>query len=376
MQAETIDILIVINGAFAAVVWGLLFPLLSRLRYLPLTDLRNSTTRPISIVIPARNEERALGRLLQSLAEQSHPVDDIIVVDDFSEDNTVLIAQGHPVTVVRSLERPEGWIGKSWACWQGAQNAKNDILLFLDADVWLSKKAIRALIKCLEKNSGLVSVQPFHVTKRLYENLSAFFNLVVMIGLDAFTSRSRSGHPYGAYGPCMMCQKRDYFEVGGHAAIRSHIVDDVALAKRFLSHGFKVHCFAGKGSVFFQMYPDGLMSLVEGWTKNMATASAMSGSGIVMRLALWITGVMCAAAGPILASLSDVSTITIIPFFIYTAFAFQIRYELRRLGNFVPAVAVFFPVLAWAFILVYFFSVYRTLVLKKVHWKGRTISLS
>jgi len=254
--------------------------------------------------------------------------------------------------------------------------AKGDMLLFLDADVWLSPGAILALCESFKKFPGLISVQPYHVPQRFYENLSAFFNLVVLIGVDAFGARSQPGQPAGAFGPCLLCRKGDYLTAGGHAAVRGHIVDDLALARQFLKAGFPVHCYAGKGSVSFQMYPDGPSSLVEGWTKNLATAAGMSGSAPVMLLSVWITGVMCATLGPLLAIFTPAGLPMLLPGIVYAAYAVQLSINLRRIGQFNPLTALLFPIFVLAFVLVYFRSLYQTHIRKQVTWKGRTISLA
>ena len=88
----------------------------------------------LSIIIPARNEETNLPKLLRSLTAQSPQPREIIVVDDASTDRTAEVAQQFGARVIRSLPLPNGWRGKTWACHQGAQVATGEMLLFLDAD--------------------------------------------------------------------------------------------------------------------------------------------------------------------------------------------------------------------------------------------------
>ena len=86
----------------------------------------------ISLVVPARNEEDNIGGLLDSLRE--HDLHEVIVVDDQSEDKTAAVAARQGARVVQGESPPPGWLGKPWACYQGARIATGDWLLFLDAD--------------------------------------------------------------------------------------------------------------------------------------------------------------------------------------------------------------------------------------------------
>ena len=93
----------------------------------------------VSVIVPARNEEANIGNCLESLVRQDYPDFEIIVVDDNSEDATARVAQSiaqrdHHVRVLCGEPLPAGWAGKPYACFQAAQQAKGDWLLFTDAD--------------------------------------------------------------------------------------------------------------------------------------------------------------------------------------------------------------------------------------------------
>jgi len=130
------------------------------------------THTSISVIIPARNEEKSLPILLASLKDQVFNPDEIIVVVSPSEDKTLEIAEQNNVKVIPSEPLPEGWIGKPWACYQGARAAKGDILVFLDADTCLEKDGLKKILDTHVIRSGVISVQPYHTTKKLYEQLS------------------------------------------------------------------------------------------------------------------------------------------------------------------------------------------------------------
>ena len=100
-------------------------------------SLKSSPT--VSVLIPARNEEENITRCIRSMLSQDYPIMELLVLDDQSEDRTAAIVTqfSRDHVNVRCLEGkalPEGWLGKNWACWQLAQRANGEILLFVDDD--------------------------------------------------------------------------------------------------------------------------------------------------------------------------------------------------------------------------------------------------
>lgn len=329
----------------------------------------------LSLVIPARNEETRIGALLESINAQSLAPDEVIIIDDESADATAEVAARAGFAARPAPPRPAGWTGKSWACFYGAKQATGDILVFVDADVRLSADALERLAVTHKRMGGAISVQPYHRIKRGYENLSAFFNAVVMAGLDSFSLFSRQGKPAGCFGPCIMVSRDDYFRCGGHDAVRNELVDDVALGKLFLENGITVNNFAGKGCVEFSMYPEGPASLIEGWTKNIARASAMSRRLQVVLLAFWITGTMAAIFTPLFL-LPVISPLTAaLAATVSTLHAVQYGRVFRQIGNFSFFTALFFAVPVVFFLIIFFRSIVLTYGKKKVSWKGREINL-
>lgn len=182
------------------------------------------------------------------------------MVDDGSTDRTRAVAQSFPgVTVVDGEPVPEGWTGKSWACWQGARLALGRLLVFVDADVCFGSSALGLVVTRAASQGGLFSVVPYHRVQRRYEQLSAPFSLVSVMGVGA----AAVGRPrvHGAFGPCLACSIEDYFEVGGHRSVRDRVIDDVALAERFSVRGLPVEVVGGGDAISYRMYPSGLAQL-------------------------------------------------------------------------------------------------------------------
>ena len=117
--------------------WFLGFIFLWKIPLLKRGSKLKEPSHKVSILAPARNEERTLGQLLYSIEQQTFKPHEVIVIDDQSEDATAEVARRAGCIVMTSKDLPEGWTGKTWACWQGAQKATGDIFLFLDADTFL-----------------------------------------------------------------------------------------------------------------------------------------------------------------------------------------------------------------------------------------------
>ena len=196
-------------------------------------------------------------------------------MDDGSTDATAAIARAAGARVLTAPRPPEGWLGKPWACHTGHPRRRGERLLFLDADTWLAPDALARLVAAHDAagSDGLLSVQPFHVVERPYEQLSAVCNTVPILASGIAAIRPP---PFGpvAFGPCLLTGAADLAAVGGFAAVAGEVVEDAALAHAYAAAGRRVRCLGGGDAVRFRMYPDGVRSLVEGWTKNLAGGAA------------------------------------------------------------------------------------------------------
>ena len=333
----------------------------------------DETSLKISIIIPARNEEKNLGRFFQSLKDQTLKAHEIIVVDDHSEDSTAEIGRRAGCMVLSSKELPEGWTGKPWACWQGAHQATGDIFVFLDADTFLESDGLSRILSTYFEHGGLLSIQPFHRMEKVYERLSAIFNIAIMAGMNSFTLWGSKRKPSGAFGPCLVCSRHDYFAVGGHEKVRGEILESIALGRAFLKAGREVRCYGGKGTLSFRMYPEGLRSLIEGFSKGFGTgANAMSLVSLLM-MVCWVTGGVAVTRHLLQAAFWTVPVglgkwVTLDVFYIL-----QMHWMLRRIGNFGFYTPLFFQLPLLFFVVLFFSSLLRIFVMRRVRWKGRLI---
>jgi 4,4'-diaponeurosporenoate glycosyltransferase len=162
---------------------------------------------------------------------------------------------------------------------------------------------------------------------------------------------------------------------GGHKAVMSEIMEDVALGRVFRQNGLPMNCLAGRGTIAFRMYPDGIRQMIEGWSKNFASGAKASHLSLLLLVIVWVTGALQAvinlAALPLQDSMDHLA-VACVP---YAAYALQIHWMLRRLGNYGFFTAVLFPVPLLFFVSVFAYSLVITFVVRRVRWRGRSIAL-
>jgi 4,4'-diaponeurosporenoate glycosyltransferase len=357
------------------ILWILGFSLLFRISYCKLSVNRNTQGPSISVIIPARNEEHTLPNLLNSLSGQLSGEDEVIVVDDHSEDNTKKVAENSGVKLLESLPTPGGWIGKTWACYQGANMASGEILVFLDADTVLEKNGLKNMVETYIEKDGVLSIQPYHKMRDLYEQLSAFFNIIVMAGIGVFTVLGTRIKPIGLFGPAVIMKKKYYVDSGGHKKVKGDILDDVALGAELQKEGMELNCLGGKNTIAFRMYPNGIKELINGWSKGFAMGAVKTSTPLLILIVLWIAGSIGTARGLIEAVIATNNVQICISGILYILYAAQIYWMLLRIGNFKFYTALFYLISVGFFVVVFTYSFVRSFIVRNVKWKGREISL-
>ncbi|MGI4755716.1 MAG: glycosyltransferase [Janthinobacterium lividum] len=245
------------------------------------------STHELTILIPARNEAENLPGCLESLLGQSEPgflLGDqwhIVVIDDDSTDDTYAIAEQFAVahaglSVLRAKQltpRRNGFTGKNAACWLGAsqpvaQTAK--WLLFTDADTLHEPGSThRAIVEAERHELGLLSYSPRQITTGLVQR--GLLPLVFSELASTYPPKrvSDPSDPVAAAnGQFLLVQRQAYADVGGHQAVASAVLEDVALA-RLLKRRHAIRLRYAPDAVSTRMYR-GVGDMVEGWTKNLA----------------------------------------------------------------------------------------------------------
>jgi 4,4'-diaponeurosporenoate glycosyltransferase len=325
--------------------------------------------RKLSIIIPARNEACNLPHLLDSLKAQTVLPYEIIVVDDFSDDRTKEIAESYGVKVIANSSLPPGWTGKSWAVWNGYLHASGDIFAFLDADIRLAPNALASLIQAREQSKGVISVVPFHHTEKWYEKLAMITNI---LGIFAFTSAFERNNPKkGLYGSCIVAIREDYEKINGHESIKSEVLDDLFLGSKFIEAGVPVTNFIGCGLVSFRMYPQGIRSEIEGFSKGAVLSTSTLSPWTIIPVAIWVVGLIVSETVFVFANTSWA-----VPLLIgYVLYMVQLFYFIKYVGVFGIAMPVLHVVSSLFFIMIMLYSVYQVVILGHVRWKGRKVQV-
>ena len=332
-------------GAGAAILW--------RIRRRGRGDTTPHAAATVSLIVPARNEAHNLPRLLGSLREQAATPLEVIVVDDGSTDGTADVARANGATVLTSAPLPEGWRGKPWACHQGAQAARGERLLFLDADTWFEPGGLDRLLAL--DPGGAFSVGPFHRVERPYEHLSLFFNLAMTVGTV----------PGQLFGQVLLADRAMLARAGGYETVRNRILETFWLAQHWRAAGLPVRSQRGRGLVAFRMYPHGLKELIDGWAKGVVSGAGQTSAPARLLVIGWMIGLMLMPLGWIASGGAWTWGLG------YAAAATLVAAVARRLGSFGWITALGYPLP-----LVFFFGVFAWSAVRRgrpIAWKGREV---
>jgi 4,4'-diaponeurosporenoate glycosyltransferase len=350
--------------------WGLGFVFLFRIPVCRI-GIAHRQYPTLSVIVPARNEERNLPNLLGSLAGQDLLPTEVIVVDDNSTDSTAHVARQAGARVFPSKPLPAGWRGKTWACLQGAEAAVGEVLLFVDADTFFESGGLRRIVDTYLEERGVMSVGAYHKVKREYEELSAFFNLIMTAGTSAFTILGNKLQPTGLFGQFLMLDRRTYFKRGGHTSVKDKILENFYLAEVFRRSRTPMRCYGGKGVFSMRMYPEGLRDLIQGWSKAFATGAAQTRLATLLMIVAWIAGSCTSVVLLLMAAFAGSLSELMLSGILYLLFAFQIWLMLIRAGSFRFYTALLYPIPLLFYLAVFTRSSILIAFKKKVSWKGR-----
>ena len=324
----------------------------------------------VSIIIPVRNEEKNLPLLLADLKDQTLPVYEVICVDDSSEDSTARIALENGAKLISLDSKPVGWTGKTWACQNGADAAKGELLLFLDADVRLGPDAIYTLIQVYTYKRCTISVQPYHRTKKLHEQFSMMFNFVQIAANGTALPKPLN---IGLYGPVILISQQDYMKAGGHRIAKTSVVEDMTLGMQLKKMELPFRLFIGNKDISFRMYGDRFSSLLEGWVKNIATGAAKIPVSVFVMVFLWIASLISVPLHLIIFTVSLQLPWLIVYGLLYMVWICVIACLAQRIGRFQLWAFLLYPLLVLVLLGVFLVSGYKKLFVLKVTWKGRTV---
>lgn len=231
----------------------------------------------VSVVIPARNEAVNIEAVLASVLASRYPHFEVVVVDDRSEDGTGDLARTmgegspHKVTVIDGTPLPEGWLGKPWACAQGAAAADGELLLFTDADTVHGPDLLGRAVAGLEEDAAdLMTVVGRQIMGSFWERLvqpHIFFAMVIRFFDIEGAVRGGRWRDAIANGQFMLFRRGAYEGLGGHTAVKGEVVEDLVLAQIVVRRGHRLSVRLAETAFATRMYRS-LGDLVAGWSKN------------------------------------------------------------------------------------------------------------
>tara|TARA_B100001093_G_scaffold517622_1_gene599770 strand:+ start:2574 stop:3674 length:1101 start_codon:yes stop_codon:yes gene_type:complete len=347
--------------------WGLFV----RFRRVPSVPAGFQAAPRISVVVPARNEEANIQVLLDSL--KGSRVHEVIVVDDQSEDRTEVVARELGALVLSGEIPPQGWLGKPWACHQGAEAATGDWLLFVDADTKFVEGGFERLMQLAEGEPRVHSVCPYHEIRFPYEQLSAFFNITMILGMNAFTAKGSSARDIGLFGQLMLVSREEYDLVGGHSQVKGDVLENFQLSRCFASAGIERSCWLGKDTISMRMFPGGIRDLIAGWSKGTVSGAANTPKAALLGISLWMSGLFMSAIPVCFGAIASPSLVLAMVA-LYVLWTLQCIYLFRSSGRYSILTALAFPVGLIFYQVVFFQAVRRKKKGGTVQWKGRDVS--
>ncbi|MEM4378449.1 MAG: glycosyltransferase [Candidatus Nitrosotenuis sp.] len=256
------EFLHVINYFFVAIMigvaiaWALLLKsMVNSFKHTPRLDKfdKKEQKRPkVSVILPARNEEGFIAKCLDSLLDQDYDNYEIIAIDDSSDDATGKIIAEYAIKDSRIVHvsarpKPDGWMGKNWACMEGYRNATGELLLFTDADTKHSCSVISlAVSHLLSDDLDALTVIPKMIcldtwTKITLPVLSTFLH-TRFSALRVNDPKKKTGYFFGSF---FIIRKETYDKVGTHEGVRTEIIEDGALGKKVKESGYKLKMVRG-----------------------------------------------------------------------------------------------------------------------------------
>ncbi len=391
-------ILVMAAGDMGAHMWSILLSLLigggllagfganwRRLRRIPRLSSPCLPADPpfISILIPARNEERAIRRCVSAALAQRYPHFEVVVVDDGSTDRTPLILADLAVSdarlrVVQGRPLPPGWVGKCHACQQASAVARGEWLLFLDADTAPAPDLTAALLShALTTDGDMVTIFPFLELGSWAERLvlPPFIALIVSIfPFERLAQPDVRPEEVLANGQCIFVRRAAYDAIGGHSAVRGEVLEDVRLGQTLRAAGFTVRGAVGLEYLTVRMYTSAA-EVAEGLMKNASAGSRSGGwrslTGMSLLLAQAYGPCMLFLAG--LAGAPSIAAAVAMSAGIVSWLAGLLFWGTlyRRFYRLSPWYALLWPIGLLMYLFIAGYGILRVQFGRGVTWKGR-----
>jgi len=284
---------------YLILIFNFLFFLISFLNFIfnkiYLKKLKNSLLKEnalVSVLIPARNEEKNIGNLLNDLINQDYKNIEIIVFNDCSTDKTKEIVKNFiykdkRISLIDSDYLPDGWLGKNFACYNLAKKAKGEYFLFLDADVRIKKNLIEDAISLIKNEKlSFLSIFPIQKMFTLGEYLTVPVIYHILLSLLPFILVLKNKHPSlsAAIGQFMLFKKEIYLKYNLHEKLKQSRAEDVEIARYLKKNNERILCLTGDERLECRMY-QGLNDAINGFSR---TIRIIFGNSYFLLILFWI----------------------------------------------------------------------------------------
>lgn len=273
---NTASLLFAVSICFAsAFVWGKLFWGIRKVRWLREVAVPEDIVWPrVSIIVPARNEEREIEEALQSLLALDYPDYEVLVVNDRSTDRTGAILAGmqqrYPqLAVATVVDLPGGWLGKNHALASGARQATGEILLFTDADIIMRPDTLRRSVAYFQEEQldHLAMTPDVEMPTWFLESFVVVFMMLFSILTQPWKVRDPKSPAHIGIGAFNMLRASVYQAIGTHQPIAMRPDDDLKLGKLVKKQGYAQDVLNGSGFILVRWYAS-LRELIHGLMKN------------------------------------------------------------------------------------------------------------
>ncbi len=228
----------------------------------------------VSVLIPARNEEKNIRRILNSMIKQDYPNLEILVLDDNSTDATShiikeFVKKDGRVKLIQGAPLPQGWKGKCFACHQLSKIAKGSYFVFTDADTLHFPNSISgSLAALLKDNVDVTSVYPRQIAVTFSERMSVRFINFIILSFMPLILVKHSKAPFfsTAIGQFFLFKREAYEKCGGFESVKNEILEDINISKQIKRCGLKIMVYDGSDSIFCRMFTN-LPDVIKGFSR-------------------------------------------------------------------------------------------------------------
>ena len=323
----------------------------------------------ISVLIPARNEEKNIGNILKDLLNQPYKNLEIIVFNDQSTDTTSQIVENYQkidnrIKIINSTNLPDGWRGKNFACYQLAKNANGKFFLFLDADVRIFNNIIPLSVRYLkQKKLKMLSIFPKQQMLSFGEKITVpLMNYILLTLLPLFLVKiSKFSSLAAANGQFILFDAQTYKNLQPHLNLKNKTVEDIQIARLYKKQKQKIACLVGKKDIQCRMYTS-YIEAIEGFSRSI---SSFFGNSLILATFFWFVTTFGFLF--IIISLTPIYLF----FYIFIVLITKIFVSLASNQNILQNI-LYFPINQFVIAIV-IIKAFTNKLNKNFQWKGRKI---